>query len=46
MVGKWEVGDIGVQRCLPNGVAKMILIKILRKFQTKKCQNTEVHTST
>ena len=46
MVGKYEIGDIGVQIGVTNGVAKVKSIKILRKFQTKKCQNTVVHTST
>ena len=46
MVGKWEIGDIGVQGGVTNCVAKVKQIKILRKFQTKKCQNTVVHTST
>ena len=46
MVGKLEVGDIGVQVGVTNGVAKVKWIKILRKFQTKNYQNTVVHTST
>ena len=46
MVDKWEVGDIGVHVGVNNGVAKVKEIKILRKFQTKKFQNTVVHTST
>ena len=46
MVSKCEVGDIGVHLGVNNGVAKVKWIKILRKFQTKKCQNTVVHTST
>ena len=46
MVGKWEVGDILVQGYVTNGVAKVKWIKIIRKFQTEKCQNTVVHTST
>ena len=45
MVGKWEVSDIGVQVGVTNGVAKVKSIKILGNFQTKKCQNTVVHTS-
>ena len=35
MVGKWEVGDIGVQVGVANGVDKVKRIKILRNFQTK-----------
>ena len=35
MVVKWEVGGIGVQGGVTNGVAKVKWIKILRKFQTK-----------
>ena len=46
MVGKQENGDIGAQGGLTNGVAKVKWIKILRKFQTKNCQNNAVHTST
>ena len=46
MLGKWEVSGIGVQVGLTNDVAKAKWIKILIKFQTKKCQNTAVHTST
>ena len=46
MVGRWEVSGIGVQLGVTNGVAKVKRIKILREFQTKKCQNTVVHTST
>ena len=46
MVGKWEVGDIGVQGGVTNGVAKVKWIKIIRNSQTKKCQNNIVHTST
>ena len=38
MVGRWEVGDIGVQVGVTNGLAKVKRIKILGKFQTKKCQ--------
>ena len=45
MVGKWEVGDIGLQGCVTNGLVKAKWIKNIRKFQTKNCQNTEVHTS-
>ena len=44
MVGKWEVGDIGVHGGVTNGVAKVKWIKILRFFLN--CQNTVVHTST
>ena len=46
MVGKWEVSDIGLHGGVTNGVDKVKLIKIISKFQTKKCQNTVVHTST
>ena len=46
MEGKWDVGDIGIQGGVTNVVAKVKWIKILRKFQTKKCQNTVVHIST
>ena len=46
MVGRWEVGDIGVHGGVNNGVAKAKQIKILRKFQTKKYQDTVLHTST
>ena len=46
MVGKWKVGDIGVQEGVTNCVAKVKWIKILRKFQTKQGQNNVVHTST
>ena len=46
MVGKWEVGSIGVQAGVTNGVADVKPIKIIRRFQTKKGQNTVVHTST
>ena len=35
MVGKWEVSDIGVQVGVTNGVDKVKLVKIIRKFQTK-----------
>ena len=35
MVGKLEVGDIGLQEGVTNVLAKVKLIKILRKFQTK-----------
>ena len=46
MVGKLEFGDIGVQGDVTNGFAKLKCIKVLIKFQTKKSQNTVVHTST
>ena len=46
MEGNWDVGDIVVQGGVTNGVNKVKLIKISSKFQTKKCQNTVVHTST
>ena len=35
MVGKWEVVGIGVQLGVTNGVAKVKLIKIIIKLQTK-----------
>ena len=35
MVGKQEIGDIGVQGGVTNGVAKVKRIKTLKKFQTK-----------
>ena len=38
MVDKWEVGAIGVQVVVTNGVANGKQIKILRMFQTKKGQ--------
>ena len=44
MMGKWEVGDIGIQGGVNNGVAKVKWIKILRNVHTKKCQNTVVHS--
>ena len=37
MVGKSEIGDIGVKWGVSNGVAKVKRIEIIRKFQTKKC---------
>ena len=46
MVSKWEVDDIWVQGGVTNGVAEVKWIKFYRKFQTKKCQNNVVHTST
>ena len=33
MLGKWEVGDIGVQGGVTNGMAKVKWIKILRKLK-------------
>ena len=46
MLGKWEVSDTVLQGGVTNCVAGLKWIKIARKFQTKKCQNTVVHTST
>ena len=46
MVGKLEFGDIGVKGGVTNGLAKVKWIQIIRNFQTKKCQNIVVHTST
>ena len=46
MLGKWLVGTVGVQVGVTNGVANTKRIKILTKFQTKKCQNTVVQNST
>ena len=46
MVGKQEIFYFGVKIGVTNGVAKVKQIKILKKIQTKKCQNTVLHTST
>ena len=46
MVGKYEIVYIGVQGGLTNGADKVKWTKIIRNFQTKKRQNTAVHTST
>ena len=35
MVGKLEVGDIGVKWGVTNGLAKVKWIQIIRNFQTK-----------
>ena len=46
MVGKGGGGAIGVKVCVTNGATNVLWYKILRKFKTKKGQNTIVHTST
>ena len=46
MVGKGGGGAIGVKVCVTNGATNVLWYKILRKFKTKKGQNTVVHTST
>ena len=46
MLSNWEGGAIGVQGCVTNGVANVLLHKILRRVKTKNGQNTVVHTST
>ena len=46
MVGKQEISGIGVKGGVTNVMAKVKQINIIRKIQTKKCQNNVVHTST
>ena len=44
MVDKGECGAIRLQGGITNGVTNVLWYKIIRRVETKKGQNTVVHT--